>query len=76
MMNAEPGVMQLGQSVTQHGRGLSSFTRELGISDFRKYSWGWQEDDDGVERGRDRQVSLLYKLGIYFSLIFSVPEKK
>lgn len=45
MMKADPGVMQLGQSVTQHGIGSPALREELGISDFRKYSWKWQEVD-------------------------------
>lgn len=43
MMNAEPGVVQLGQSETQHGSGSPTFIKVPGISDFRKYSWRRQE---------------------------------
>lgn len=42
MTKAEPGVMQLGQSVTAQGIGPPTFDKELGISDFMKYSWRLQ----------------------------------
>jgi len=43
MMNAEPGVVQLGQLETQHGSGSPAAATVLGISDFRKCSWRRQE---------------------------------
>lgn len=60
MTKAEPGVMQLGQSVTVHGIGSPALCKVLGITDFRKYSWRRQEVDDVVERAHSTQYNLLY----------------